>query len=216
MLKYMSEFTNNRLLTKKNNALDSLFDQNFPLNDIIFIVNSEKIQANRFMLANSSKFFRQKFASARSSPINFARHTINDVEHVEHVEPNSMRVMLRYLYGQNIDDAIKCYRVIPQNSSYESDNRGYSYDDDEAEYVEFKSFCKETQDIFVRYKDLLKLANDYELDHLKELMEGRLSRSVTRSNVEEMKSFAETYSAVQLKKYCNQFILENEDTMFVD
>jgi hypothetical protein len=40
---------------------------------------------------------------------------INDVEYVEYVEPDSVRVLLRYLYGQNIDDAIKVtgiYKVI--------------------------------------------------------------------------------------------------------
>ena len=58
---------------------------------------------------------------------------------------------------------------------------------------------------FALYKDLLKLANDYRLDHLKELMELRLSRLVNRLNVEDMKRFAGTTSANQLENFCRHF-----------
>ena len=57
--------------------------------------------------------------------------------------------------------------------------------------------------------NLLKLADDFELDHLKELMELRLLRLVNRTNVKDMKGFAETSKAHQLENYCYHFILEN-------
>jgi hypothetical protein len=69
----------------------------------------------------------------------------------------------------------------------------------------------DVQDIYDRYEDLLKLANNYRLEHLKELMEVRLSRSVTRLNVRQIKNFAETHNANQLKNYCNEFIRDNDE-----
>ncbi|GBB98775.1 hypothetical protein RclHR1_03320001 [Rhizophagus clarus] len=64
-----------------------------------------------------------------------------------------------------------------------------------AEYVE-NEFDNSRDDIVEQHKDLLKLANNYILDHLKELVEVRLSRSVTRLNVAQIKNFAETYNSV--------------------
>ncbi|GBB98237.1 hypothetical protein RclHR1_03180002 [Rhizophagus clarus] len=182
--------------TNKIKSLNSLFDPRFSLNDATFIVNGERIMASRYMLAISSSII------------------INDTEHIEYVEPNSVRVLLRYLYGQNIDDAIKYYRDISPNINYTRVRESYIYDEDEypvCDDDEFENHREDARDIFERYKDLLKLANNYRLDHLKELMEVRLSRSVTRLNVVQIKNFAETHNANQLKDYCNQFVLENNE-----
>ncbi|PKY16241.1 hypothetical protein RhiirB3_402659, partial [Rhizophagus irregularis] len=137
---------------------------------------------------------------------------VNDVEYVGDVEPDSMRVLLRYLYGQNIDDAIKRYRDTSPKINYVINRNSYFYDevieDDDDDDENPREVAR---DIFERYKDLLKLSNNYNLGHLKELMEMRLSRSVTRLNVGQIKNLAETNDANQLKNYCDQFILENDE-----
>jgi len=153
----------------RSTVFEFLLDQKFPLNDFTFIVNGERIKASRYMIAASSEFFREKFVS---NP-NLTSDTVKDVT------PNSVRVLLRYLYDQSIDDAIKSLRDLHSDKS-------------------------------LIYKDLLKLANNYRLDHLKELMESKLSWLVTMSNVKEMKRFAETSDARQLEKYCDQYIIDND------
>ncbi|CAI2192587.1 9598_t:CDS:2, partial [Funneliformis geosporum] len=162
-----------------------LFDQTPSLNDVNFIVNGHNIKASRYILAASSEIFRQKFISEETSPINPVTITIGDIE------PNSMHILLRYLYGQNIDEAI-------QNRLSLNDNVDLS----------FEPNTDESQDL-VLYKDLLKLSDDYKLDHLKELIELRLSRLVRMSNVDVMKRFAEISNASQLNEYCQHFNREN-------
>jgi hypothetical protein len=156
------------LFIDQSPLIQCLLDQEFLYNDVTFIVNNEKIKASRYFLAAIYDVFRQTFDSEGPGPINI---NINDVK------PNSVRVLLRYLYGQGIDDAIKSL----------SDNGN-------------------TDD---RYKDLLKLADKYKLVHLKMTMELRLSRFVNRLTVDDMKSFAETSNANQLKKFCDCFIQDN-------
>jgi hypothetical protein len=158
----------------KSPMFEFLLDQEFPLNEIIFIVNGEKIRTSRYTLAASYEFFRQKFASSESS---------HDPIIIEDIEPNSVCILLRYLYGQSIDEAVK---------SLNDHNDIIDYTDPSP-----------------LYKDLLQLANNFELDHLKELMELRLSRFVTRSNVEDMKTLAKISNASQLDNFCDNFTDEN-------
>jgi hypothetical protein len=149
-------------------VLEVLLDQEFPLNETIFIVNGEDIRTSRYMLSASYEFFRQRFASGEPGPI--------DPIFIEGIEPDSVFILLRYLYGQSIYCAIESLNHIDQ---------------------------------FSLYKDLLKLADDYELDHLKELMELKLSRFVSRRNMEEMRRFARNSNANQLEEYCIEFINDN-------
>ncbi|CAG8580132.1 6234_t:CDS:2 [Funneliformis mosseae] len=162
-----------------------LFDQTCSLHDVTFVVNGESIKASRYMLAASSEFFNQKFTSEELSPTNPVTITI------ENIEPNSMRIFLRYLYGQNIDNAIQNRQSLNINVDLRDEPN-----------------TDESQDL-VLYKNLLKLADDYNLDHLKELMELRLSRLVFMSNVDEMKRFAEISNASQLNEYCYHFTPDN-------
>jgi hypothetical protein len=160
----------------KSYVFKYLLDEEFPLNDLTIIVSDMNgvkniIKTSRYMLAASSEFFRNKFVS---NP-NLFTITIDDVK------PDSVRVLLRYLYDQIIDDAIKSLRDLHSDATLK----------------------------LSIYKDLLKLAKDYKIDHLKELMELKLSWLVTLTNVSVMKRFAETSKADQLKKYCEQFIIDN-------
>ncbi|CAG8531214.1 25032_t:CDS:2 [Gigaspora rosea] len=157
-------------------------DQATFLHDVVFNVSGEIIRTNRYMLAATSNFFREKFMSrdfAVSSPVNPVTIVIEDVN------PNSVRVLLRYLYGQSIEYAIQGLNGIDINPSLE----------------------------MIIYEDLLKLANSYELDHLKDLMELKLSRLVSISNVGFMRQLAINLNANQLEKYCQQFIIDYKDLM---
>nr|CAG8473789.1 4960_t:CDS:2 [Entrophospora candida] len=159
-----------------------LSDMNF-LHDVIFIVNGEEIRASRYVLAASSKIFRQIFNSeeyAKSSAANPSRITIGNVS------SNSMKILLRYLYGQNINDAIWGNQ---SSNQYQISN---------LENLEL-------------FRDLLELANNYELDHLKDFMELKLSQLVNRTNMEEIESLATDLNAKQLEQYCRCFISDNEN-----
>jgi hypothetical protein len=109
----------------KTKAIDSLFDPQFSLNDATFIVKGERIKASRYMLAISSSII------------------INDIEYVGDVEPDSVRVLLRYLYGQNIDDAIKSYRDIqshrysPPINNFARNRENCFYDEPDEVYYYF-------------------------------------------------------------------------------
>ncbi|CAI2191062.1 13276_t:CDS:2, partial [Funneliformis geosporum] len=164
----------------KSTLFKFLFDPISSLNDVTFVVNGENIKASRYMLAAGSEFFHQIFTSAESSP-----NTAPFMFTIKDIHLNSMCILLRYIYGQNIDEAIQNQQNL--NENYHQDPN------------------------LTMYKDLLKLANDYMLDYLKELMELRLSRLVLMSNVKEMKTFAENSSANQLCEYCNKFIRDNSE-----
>ncbi|CAG8567445.1 5807_t:CDS:2 [Diversispora eburnea] len=160
----------------KKVLLENLSNQVNSLHDVVFNVNGENIWASRSVLAASSKFFHQKFTPGgeyvNSNPVTI---DVNDVS------PTSVRILLHYLYGQNIDNAIWSYH---QNTTDQTLN-------------------------FETYEELLLLANEYKLDHLKELMELKLSRMVNRSNVNDIKDLAEDLNASQLKVYCDSYIDEN-------
>ncbi|CAG8710745.1 773_t:CDS:2, partial [Funneliformis mosseae] len=162
-------------------SFEFLLDQSSPLNDITFSVNGENIKTSRYMLASSSKFFHRKFTADPTSPITI---TVGDIQ------PNSMRILLRYLYSQDIDDAIQ------NKNSINIRNNRVVHDINRSSNLSL-------------YKDLLKLADDYELDHLKEQMEFRISRLIKMSNATTMKTFAETLRAKQLKQYCDHYIRDN-------
>ncbi|CAG8442385.1 17159_t:CDS:2, partial [Acaulospora morrowiae] len=172
----------NQLFFNNNAMFEFLLNQEqaISLHDVIFNVKGEMIGTSRYMLAASSIFFYRKFASgeftAESSPVNPTVIIIDDAE------PNSVRILLRYLYGQDINDAVQCV----------NNNEGGSPN-------------------MLSYVDLLKLANNYELEHLKDLMELKLSRLVSMSNVAYLKRISEELKASQLEKYCNQFIIDHED-----
>ncbi|CAJ0758881.1 23028_t:CDS:1, partial [Entrophospora sp. SA101] len=103
-----------------------------------------------------------------SSTVNPATITIDNVS------PSSVHVLLRYLYGQNIDVAIWNNQSLNGNKLSNSEN-------------------------LELHKNILELANDYELDHLKDLMELKLSHLVNKSNMLEMEDLARDLNANQLE-----------------
>ncbi|RHZ79591.1 hypothetical protein Glove_144g89 [Diversispora epigaea] len=133
-------------------------------NDVVFNVNGEEIWASRIVLAVSSEFFYEKFNSGGEYA------NLNPVP-INNGSSTSVRILLHYLYGQNIDQTLN----------------------------------KET------YEELLALANEFKLVHLKQLMELRLSRMVSISNMRDILNSAKESKASQLEEYCNRFIEDNEN-----
>ncbi|CAG8459214.1 2512_t:CDS:2, partial [Diversispora eburnea] len=146
----------------KEFLLKNLSNQVNSFHDVVFNVKGEKIWASQNVLAASSNVFNEKFTSGEC---------IINIDYV----PDSIRILLHYLYGQNIDDAIHNH---PNTTNHTSKFEPYPYG------------------------ELLALANDYELDHLKELMELKLSRMVNSSNVKDIKILANYLNASQLEEYC--------------
>lgn len=172
----------------QSNMFRYFLDQTFPLHDVTFIMNNDRIRTSRYILAASSEFFREEFVSGRyagqSPPITI---NIRNIEPIRDIRFNSVRILLRYLYGQSIDHAIQ--------------NRQSLNGDDE----EHHNAVNDNNNL-VLYKDLLKMGNYFVLNHLKELMELRLSYLVTRLNVQEMIRFASNSGANQLRGFCERFI----------
>ncbi|RHZ79535.1 hypothetical protein Glove_144g94 [Diversispora epigaea] len=162
----------------KKVLLEILSNQMSSLHDIVFNVNGEEIWASRIVLAASSEFFHQKFTPGEE----YANSNQVTINIDDDVSPTSIRILLHYLYGQNIDNAIWKH----QNTTNQTSN-------------------------FEIYRELLVLANNYELDHLKELMELKFSRIVNRSNVNDILNLAKYLNASQLEEYCNRYIEDNEN-----
>jgi hypothetical protein len=172
----------------QSNMFTYFLDQTSPLHDVTFIMNNDRVKASRYVLAASSEFFHQEFVSGRyagqSLPITI---NIRSFEPIRDIRFNSIRILLRYLYGQSIDHAIQ-------------NRQSLNGDDDERH-----SAVNDSNNLLL-YKDLLKMANYFRINHLKELMELRLSYLVTRSNVQDMKRFASNSRANQLEGFCDRFI----------
>jgi len=60
---------------------------------------------------------------------------------------------------------------------------------------------------------LLELANFYKIDRMKAMCEYKLHQSVDIKNVAAILSVADRYAAVQLKRYCEEFIFANIETV---
>ncbi|GES84821.1 sacsin-like [Rhizophagus clarus] len=167
-------------------------DQTSPLHDVTFVMNNDRIKVSRYVLAASSEFFHNELFSGRysgqSPPITI---DIRSFEPIRNIRFSSLRILLRYLHGQSIDHAIQ-------------NRQSLNGDDDEQH-----SAVNDSNNIAL-YKDLLKMANHFVLNHLKELMELRLSYLVTRTNVQEMKRFASNSGANQLRGFCERFIECND------
>ncbi|RHZ79540.1 hypothetical protein Glove_144g93 [Diversispora epigaea] len=142
-----------------------------------------------FFNVNGEEIWASRSVLASSSKVFYQRFTLggeyansNPVTiDIDDVSPTSIHILLHYLYGQNIDNVIWNHQdAINQTSNFEI------------------------------YGELLALANDYELDHLKELMELKLSRIVIRPNMKDILNLAKKFKASQLEEYCNRYIEDNE------
>ena len=76
------------------------------------------------------------------------------------------------------------------------------------EMVRYMYSAKVEQD-FTNYKELLVLANKYEVEELIKYCGTKVIESLTKENALELGIFAETHNADELMKVCIQFIFDN-------
>ena len=63
-------------------------------------------------------------------------------------------------------------------------------------------------------KDLLNVANKYELSHLFAMCENRLNSEINVSSVVDLLVLADLYNATHLKKACLNFLLSHSDEVY--
>ncbi|CAG8556133.1 9278_t:CDS:2 [Cetraspora pellucida] len=137
-------------------------------NNVLFYIKEQKFYADSSILGYVAPYFK------RSERFSF---TFNDIE------PGSCHILLRWLYGESLSQAISYIRK------------------------------KEDEDGLIQiYKDLLQLANEFELESLKQLIEHKLSAyldiSLNENTLNELKTLAQNNELIDLLDYCN--MLEKE------
>ncbi|CAG8827424.1 35002_t:CDS:1, partial [Racocetra persica] len=150
--------------------IDSLCigDNTAASNDVSFHIKEQRFYANSSILGYVAPYFKitERFS-----------FTFNDIE------PDSVHILLRWLYGEPLSQAISYI--------------GTKEDEDE-----FIQICK----------DLLKLANEFEIELLKQLIEHKLFAfldiNLNENTLNELKTMAHSNRLTDLLDYCNK--LEKE------
>ncbi|CAG8720559.1 21742_t:CDS:2, partial [Dentiscutata erythropus] len=202
-----------------------LEDESCILNDVIFSVDFDnfspelqekwnnftneygEIRANRYVLAAASNHFKITFSSdyRDGDPYKEARILACDIN------PESFKVLLRYLYGMPLDTAIN---LTKGNSDSLNNNRNEDDYDDYYNRID-KEIVKEKERQLTILKDFLKASDYYEIADLKkEAIEKIISDGcVERFNADDLLEYADTHNADLLVKYCNEFIELNSNLM---
>ncbi|CAH1763162.1 6213_t:CDS:2 [Entrophospora sp. SA101] len=78
-------------------------DKDSIFNNITFEINNDKISANLYILAISSEFFKDYLKQGKLNSISTCSLT-----EIDNVQPDILRTIIRVLYGQTLDNAVKC------------------------------------------------------------------------------------------------------------
>ncbi|CAG8775507.1 4809_t:CDS:1, partial [Dentiscutata erythropus] len=159
--------------------IESLNDGNKPpFNNVLFNINGEKIFANSSILICAAPYFKEIFFEPLT-------HSYN--REYEDIEPDSFRILLRWLYGEPLSQAIQ--------------NNGKKYDDGN----------------FQIYQDFLIASKKFNIESIKELIEYKLVTYVNEDliddNLEKVKELAEEYGLEDLLKFCEKIekIMNDDD-----
>ncbi|CAG8553264.1 9550_t:CDS:2, partial [Cetraspora pellucida] len=138
-----------------------------PFNNVLFNINDQEIYANSSILICAVPYFRKIFLEP--SPTNFYNEIYEDIE------PDSFRILLRWLYGESLSQAIQ--------------NSGKKYDDG----------------YFQIYQDFLIASQKFDLKSIKELVEYKLAKYISDDliddNLEKIKELADEFGLEELLKY---------------
>ncbi|KAF0539436.1 Sacsin [Gigaspora margarita] len=158
--------------------------------DVVFCISSEnkieKVYANRYALSASSNYFRAIFCGQMIESTEFQRVTVE----INDIQPDTIRVLIRWLYGQSFDDAtLNMFETSEDQPS-----------DFEARCLSFLI-------------DLLKASDIYQVDPLKDIIEEKIITKsyINVNNVVEILEWARECSAPQLVDYCERYIELNRD-----
>ncbi|CAG8503482.1 6900_t:CDS:2, partial [Cetraspora pellucida] len=141
--------------------------KNTPFNNVLFNVKGQEIYANSSILICAAPYFEELF----SEPSTNFNQTYDDIE------PDSFRILLRWLYGESLYEAI-------QNSEK-----------------------KENGDTLLQAcKDLLLASEKFDIDTIKELVEYKLvvyiNDDFVDDNLGKIKKLADEFELDDLVKYC--------------
>ncbi|CAG8533019.1 9070_t:CDS:2, partial [Dentiscutata heterogama] len=135
-----------------------------PFNNVLFNINGENIYANSSILICAAPYFKEIFFEPLTNFYN---------QEYEDIEPDSFRILLRWLYGEPLSQAIQ--------------NNGKKYDDGN----------------FQIYQDFLIASKKFNIESIKELIEYKLVMYVNEDliddNLEKVKELAEEYDIETLE-----------------
>ncbi|CAG8684259.1 708_t:CDS:1, partial [Dentiscutata erythropus] len=150
--------------------IESLNDGNkTPFNNVLFYINGENIFANSSILICAAPYFKEIFFEDLSNVYN---------QEYEDIEPDSFRILLRWLYGEPLSQAIE--------------NNGKKYDDGN----------------FQIYQDFLIASKKFNIESIKELIEYKLvmyiNEDLIDDNLDKVKELAEEYGLEDLLEFCEK------------
>ncbi|CAG8783639.1 28917_t:CDS:2, partial [Racocetra persica] len=158
--------------------------------DVVFCIYNddriEKVYASRYVLSASSNYFRAIFCGQM---IESAESQIVTVE-INDIQPDTFRVLIRWLYGQSFEDATS-----------------NMFETSEDQSSDFEARC------LTFLIDLLKASDIYQVDPLKDIIEEKIITKsyVNVNNVVETLKWAQECSAPQLMDYCERYIELNRE-----
>ncbi|CAG8522443.1 17262_t:CDS:2 [Gigaspora rosea] len=159
--------------------------------DIFFNIRGELIGTCRFLLAATCPHFERAFC-AGTLESKLSEHVF--LPRVDDIHPSTFRVLLKYLYGKDLNDIMNEIR-------YEPD-----LDEDEISFY------------FNRYIELLKYAQLYELNDLALSVQHQIIQDhlVLPQNIVEIWEWCQNteISAPLLAEYCEKCIRDNTELLF--
>ncbi|CAG8602247.1 6880_t:CDS:2 [Racocetra fulgida] len=159
--------------------------------DIFFNIRGELIGTSRFLLAATCPHFERAFC-AGTLESKLGEHVF--LPRVDDIHPDAFRVLLKYLYGKDLNDIMSEIRYEP------------GPDEDEISFY------------FNRYIELLKYAQLYELNDLALSVQYQIiqDRLVLPQNIVEIWEWCQNteITAPYLAEYCEKCIKDNTELLF--
>ncbi|CAB4479114.1 unnamed protein product [Rhizophagus irregularis] len=166
-----------------NDLLDKLIKQsNNEYHDVFFIFDEEqeKIGANRYVLSAASSYFKRMFYSGLSES------SRDEIEvSIKGIHPDIFWILLRWLYGQSFEDAVKS--VLRKPDDFKTD-----------QYLLFLI-------------NMLQVTDIYDVETLKDKVEDTIikGRYIGVRNLCKILISSEDFNAQQLRNYYIRHIISN-------
>ncbi|GBC07902.1 hypothetical protein RclHR1_07770002 [Rhizophagus clarus] len=168
-----------------NDLLDKLTKQSIDeYHDVFFTFDKgkERIGANRYVLSAASSYFKRMFYSGLSESLR------DEIEvSIKGIHPDIFWILLRWLYGQSFEDAIKS--VLRNPNDFNRD-----------QYLSFLI-------------NLLQVTDIYDVESLKDKVEDTIikGRYIGVRNLCKILISSEEFNAQQLKNYYEKHIISNRN-----
>ncbi|CAB5375027.1 unnamed protein product [Rhizophagus irregularis] len=179
---YINEYKRSEKLSQKDELFKKLLkfiSHENKHHDVTFVVGKEEISANRYVLSAASNHFEMVFCDLNKTEIR--------VEKEKNIQPHTIRVFLRWLYGE--EEAI----------NEENFKEGKEY------YTDYLTFLV----------DLLKVADNYDVELLKNEVEDVIisGRHIKVHNVNKILNCLKECKApaLKLKECCEKFKEDNSE-----